>query len=290
MKEFEKLSKLEKKLFRSMERLYQRNLTEVQKELAAYYTKYGDGQIIEYRALLESLTPAERDILYRDWEAFVAKHPQYEHLTGLRAESYKINRLEGLEQQIKLGQYKQGIIESAEYEKHLENITRLGWNASLNGQGTMLISDSTVKMIANTMYVPDGTIASEILGKKARHAQKIWNHIKDGFIRGDSYDRMSKIVEDRFNINYRDAKQWVYTEGSRCINEGKAQGFRDMGYTRYIYRTMEDEKVCGICEAMNGEEFAFADREAGTNFPPLHTNCRCSFEVVNDEISDRPNI
>lgn len=283
MDEFKKLEKAEQKIYKEIAKLYNRNLLSVQKELAAYYTKYGKKNIIEYRAMLERLSPAERDILYRDWDAFLTKYPQYSHLTDIRANAYKINRLEGLEQQIRLGQLKQGIIEAEEYEKHLEKATKLGYNAALNGQNITMISDATVKMVANTMYTVDATIATEILGKKAQHAQKIWNHIKDGLIRGDSYSRMARTVEERFDVNYKDAKRWIYTEGTRCINEGKARGFEDLGYSRYIFRTMQDTRVCPTCEALDGAEFPFSERSPGDNFPPMHANCRCSFEVVNEQ-------
>ena len=283
--EFKKLSSYEKRLFGQMHRLYTRNLQIVQDDIAAIYAKYGENNILEYRVMLDFLTPAERDILYRDWDAFLARYPQYAHLTGVRSEAYKINRLQGLEQQLKLGQLKQGIIEAEEYEKHLEKVVRLGWKSSL--KSPMMISDATVKMIANTMYKTDANIAAELLGKKAIQADRIFSYIKDAFIRGDSYSKMAQTIKDRFDVNYRAAKQWVYTEGSRCINEGKAQGFRDAGYTRYIYRTMQDDGVCDLCESMDGEEFSFAEREQGVNFPPMHTNCRCSFEVVIDENTKR---
>lgn len=279
--EFEKLTKVEARLYRRIARLYARNLTAVQKEIAAYYAEYGDGNIVEYRLLLEKLSPAERDLLYRDWDAFVAQNPEYAHLTPSRATAREINRLEGLEQRIKLNQYRQGIIEIGEYTAHLEKAATLGWNAAMKGLPGVMISNATAAVIANA--TADHSIAVTMLGKKATHASKIFHHVKNGFIRGDSYARMAKDIEQRFGINYRNAKQWVYTEGSRCLNEGKAQGFTGMGYKRYIYRTMQDGNVCEICAAMDGEEYEFTEREPGLNFPPMHANCRCSFEVVNDE-------
>lgn len=282
MTEWQKLEKAEKRIYKNIQRLYQRNLAEVQRELASYYTKYGTKNILEYRTLLEALTPAERNLLYKDWDAFIVKHPEAAHLTDIRSNAYKINRLEGLEQHIRMAQYKQGIIEAAEYEKHLSDAVRMGWNAALNGQNTTLISDATVKMVANSMWKTDATLAAELLGKKALHANKIWNAVKDGLVRGDTYAKMAKVVQERFDVNYKDAKRWIYTEGTRCVNEGKARAFTDMGYKEYIFRTMEDERVCEICAAINGEKFSFADRSPGDNFPPMHANCRCSIEVVND--------
>ena len=281
MQEYKQLEAAEKKLYKNIKKLYGRELTSIQKELAAYYQKYGTNNIIEYRALLEQLTPAERDLLYRDFEAFAMRYPQYSKYAEIRAEAYKINRLEGLEANIRLNQYKQGMIEAEEYQKHLEKMTRLGYNSATNGQSAMIISDRTVRLIASDVWGPDKDIAAEILGKKAAEAEKMFNAIKNGFVRGDSYSRMAKTVEERFEVNYKSAKRWIYTEGTRVMSEGKAQGFQDMGYTKYIFRTMEDDRVCDICDALNGEEFSFADRSPGDNFPPMHANCRCTFEVIN---------
>ncbi len=41
-----------------------------------------------------------------------------------------------------------------------------------------------------------------------------------------------------------------------------------------------------ICEHLDGEKFLWKDRQPGVNFPPMHVNCRSSFDKVTESIDD----
>ena len=51
----------------------------------------------------------------------------------------------------------------------------------------------------------------------------------------------------------------------------------------YEIATAGDTRVCPVCEGLEGQVFRFADRMPGTNFPPLHPWCRCTFTVHVDD-------
>ena len=44
-----------------------------------------------------------------------------------------------------------------------------------------------------------------------------------------------------------------------------------------------DGKVCSICSGIARNEYYIKDRKAGVNFPPFHSWCRCTFEIVVDD-------
>ena len=74
------------------------------------------------------------------------------------------------------------------------------------------------------------------------------------------------------------------------MNESAIMPFETMGYDTYIYAAIGDSKTCDICAAMDGEQFLIKDRNPGTNFPPMHANCRCSFEIAiegDDSLTER---
>lgn len=94
----------------------------LEKEIGAYFSKYGKDNVIEYRNLLQQLSKADKDLLYRDCERFAEKYPQHADLMPVRTSIYKLDRLQGLELSIKMQQLEIGAIEEAELTKHLTTV------------------------------------------------------------------------------------------------------------------------------------------------------------------------
>ena len=79
---------------------YDAEFKRLDKEIAAYYTKYGEGNVIAYRNLLQSLSDEDKRLLMEQTEAFAEKYPQYANLMPVRESIYRLNRLEGLQYSI----------------------------------------------------------------------------------------------------------------------------------------------------------------------------------------------
>ena len=50
-------------------------------------------------------------------------------------------------------------------------------------------------------------------------------------------------------------------------------------FEQYRLSTVGDGKVCEICREVAKHVFDIKDRKPGTNFPPLHPWCRCTFTI-----------
>lgn len=57
--------------------------------------------------------------------------------------------------------------------------------------------------------------------------------------------------------------------------------YQDMGYTRY--RLITNGDTCEDCTSLNGKIFSVDKAESGKNFPPIHPNCDCTFEIVDEQ-------
>ena len=57
--------------------------------------------------------------------------------------------------------------------------------------------------------------------------------------------------------------------------------YQDMGYTRYRLRTNGD--TCEDCTSLNGKIFSADKAKSGENFPPMHPNCDCTFEIIDEQ-------
>ena len=66
------------------------------------------------------------------------------------------------------------------------------------------------------------------------------------------------------------------TETVRLSALGTENYFKDKGYEKYSWVTSIGDRTCEQCNAMHGKIFAIGTGPK----PPLHTNCRCSIDVV----------
>ena len=70
------------------------------------------------------------------------------------------------------------------------------------------------------------------------------------------------------------AQMIAMTETTRVYHQGKVASWKSSEMVeRFRFMTAEDELVCPICSANNGQTFGLDDME---NAPPLHVNCRCN--------------
>ena len=125
-------------------------------------------------------------------------------------------------------------------------------------------------------------------------SQKIWNNttklanylnsdIAQGIARGDSYERLTRRLRERFSsVSRNDAYRLIYTEGTYVMAEATMQPFTE-DFEKYRLSTVGDGKVCSICRGVAREVFNISDRQPGVNFPPLHPWCRCTFTIEVDD-------
>lgn len=68
------------------------------------------------------------------------------------------------------------------------------------------------------------------------------------------------------------------TEVTRMFQEGNEMAWKSTGLVqRMVWMTVQDDRVCPLCEPMDGVEIEFGEG------PPLHTACRCYGEPVMSE-------
>ncbi len=56
--------------------------------------------------------------------------------------------------------------------------------------------------------------------------------------------------------------------------------YQNMGYTQYRFKTNGDN--CKACTELDGKVFSIADAEVGVNLAPIHPNCDCTAEVLDE--------
>lgn len=284
---FDNLEKDEKVLIKKLSGQYSKEINSLEKDIAYYYQAYGVDNVIEYRSLMLGLPDADRKLLMERMDDFARAYPEHAHLMPVRASIYKLNRLEGLQQSLYLQQMELGAIDIKQLTAHLEKQAALGYSAAAKelGFGTQFntINSAVLKKIVDSKWLNETNFSKRIWGNREKLTQYLANDFRDAIIRGDSYAKCVKQLRERFGVGESAAERLIYTEGTYVMNEASMLPFEEMGYEEYTYDAIEDKRTCPICSGLNGQTFKIRDRVPGTNFPPMHTRCRCSYLIADVE-------
>lgn len=284
------LSKDEKQLFSELSKYYEQEYAALDKEIAAYYAKYGEENVIAFRTLLLELPDADKQLLLQNMDEFAKQYPEFADLLPVRESIYKLNRLEGLQTSIVLQQLKIGAIEQAKFREHFEKqaLKYANYAAEQLGFGTNFyrIDSEMLQVVIGNPWCNGKDFSERIWANREALAQTLQNEIANGLIRGEDYKTMSRILQQKFeNTSQKQAERLVFTEDTYLSNEAKIRPFeRNAAYTHYEYLCVEDHRTCETCRALSGQTFEISKRNAGLNFPPMHPWCRCTVMPVVEDL------
>lgn len=283
-------SKDEKRLFSELSKYYEQEYAALDKEIAAYYAKYGEENVIAFRTLLLELPDADKQLLLQNMDEFAKQYPEFADLLPVRESIYKLNRLEGLQTSIVLQQLKIGAIEQAKFREHFEKqaLKYANYAAEQLGFWTNFyrIDSEMLQVVIGNPWCNGKDFSERIWANREALAQTLQNEIANGLIRGEDYKTMSRILQQKFeNTSQKQAERLVFTEDTYLSNEAKIRPFeRNAAYTHYEYLCVEDHRTCETCRALSGQTFEISKRNAGLNFPPMHPWCRCTVMPVVEDL------
>ncbi len=280
------LEKDEEKLKIKLSTSYDIQQKKLEKEIASYYQTYGENNVIEYRKLMENLSYEDKQLLIQRMDEFAEKYPQYAHLMPVRESIYKLNRLEGLQTSIKMQQLEIGAIDNAELQSHLEQLAVRSANSSAEqlgfGKNFYTVNSDLITKTVNKQWADGKNFSERIWDNRSKLADYLNNDFAMAIARGDSYEKCIKALGERFSKVLRnDIYRLIYTEGTFVQNEASITPFED-DFEEYEI-SIADERACNHCKAMSGKKFSIKDRQAGINFPPFHSWCRCSYTIAVDD-------
>ena len=257
---------------------YNRTAASIEKDIASYYTKYGQDDVVKYRKLVKSLSKRERDLLYQNYEKFAEVYPKYMHLMPVRKSIYKLNRLEGLQLAVRQNLLELGAIEQAEFNKALGTAYQQGYLSTMKGlrnsNAFFSVNNSALERTLNARWINGENFSDRIWRNKEKLINTLNTEVRDAFIRGEGYTKMRRIVQQRAMVGEFDARRLIETESAFMMNQANGQAFQDEGILKYENSAVLDSKTSEICQAMNGEQFLFSEARVSENYPPYHSFCR----------------
>lgn len=111
-----------------------------------------------------------------------------------------------------------------------------------------------------------------------------------GIARGENPKDIAERIENKINISRNNALRIARTEFNNIVNKAAVDVVKDINnklgvelFQEYRFLATLDKRTSEICQELDLKTFRIDERKVGINFPPMHPNCRSTFEVVVDD-------
>lgn len=249
---------------RDRDRLYNKQLGIAEKQLAKEYTRCA------------KITKEKLSALYDEIMASSADG------TLLVSDLYKYNRYYELLNNLNINLDKLGNKEIAITEEALRTMYMLNSDLVAGELGfSTKVDEEAVKKAIDSIWCADGKHwSNRIWTNKAALQELIKNGMVDCIARGASKDEVVKQLMTDMKVGYSQAERLARTELTYIQNKSCLDKYAEAGVEKYRYLAAHDERTSDICQELDGKVFLLKDASVGTNYPPMHPNCRSTVLAV----------
>lgn len=99
--------------------------------------------------------------------------------------------------------------------------------------------------------------------------------IKQRLLKRDSIDDVLDDLDKRFTSIEKVLKRLALTESTAMGSIARRKIFKELGIKKYRFYAREDERTCEHCGALHGLVFPMTAYEVGVTASPIHAHCRC---------------
>ncbi|MDO4173709.1 MAG: minor capsid protein [Eubacteriales bacterium] len=122
----------------------------------------------------------------------------------------------------------------------------------------------------------ESNFSSRVWNNRDKLIDELHTVLTQAFVRGDSLDKVSRLLAKRMDVSKSRADALVQTEAGHIAEQATLDGYRECDTTEYRYLATLDIKTCGICGPLDDRVFPVSEAQPGVNYPLMHTRCRCT--------------
>lgn len=258
-----------------IQKIYDRANRNVHRDIEAIYARYSKSTGMDVQSLKELLTASETEKL---WAEMKRKGLDQYFKGNYKA---RISRLEKIQAQIyakakeiypeELLQHTmcyEGVINNSFYRTIYDTQMGTGFDFAFSK-----IDDNMVSALLNENW-SGKHYSTRIWGNTDIVADSIAEIIGGALISGQSIEKTSRQIRERFGVGKYYAQRLVRTEVNHFNNEADAMAYEEMDVEKYVFLATLDTRTSTMCQDKDGEVIPLKERKVGVNFPPLHPNCR----------------
>ena len=144
----------------------------------------------------------------------------------------------------------------------------LGWDITA-------LNQKKLETLLSKPWTTDGrTFSDRIWSKKKELVGSVQKELTQGLLRGDSPQKITDAIKNRFNVSRYQAGLLVHTETTYFNAISTKQAYQDLGVEKIEILETLDSHTCEICQPLDGTVIPLAQYEPGVTVPPFHPNCR----------------
>ncbi|MDE5698156.1 MAG: minor capsid protein [Lachnospiraceae bacterium] len=286
-------------------RMYAQAREEIQGEIEAFYQKYADENGLTLQEARKKISQAEfKDI---DWEAYCMRSAELERELRSKRDSLPREIVERMEQEWQEHEEKIKTLAArgnitrlellqADIDRNVLNLhdaSQMSLYTYLSGQ----YEDGYYRGIYGVQHhtgigfgfttINTAAVEKALLSQADRRnfSQTIYKNVKNlereikdclttGMIKGEDMGKLTRRVQGRLNVSYSNARRLVRTETAYAYEQASLAAYAECDVIEYEYMAELDHRTSDLCRDLDGRHFKIADAVPGTNYPPMHPNCR----------------
>lgn len=269
---------------------YQRAAKAIRKEINDFYSRYAGKYGLTYEQAVRLLNRKE----FQEWKASLAEYvtriaqepdPRIKALLTAQLDALSANssitRLEALHSQIDMilnDLFTKGVQQMKEEfgDNFTESYYRKVYDIQCRAGFLNEFAKINAGMIENVVSYPwSGAMFSDRLWQ---NKQALLFNLREittqGLIQGKGIVAMSKEISEKMGQSYKNAERLIRTETNHLHNEAEKAAYKAAGVKEYEFVATLDSRTSAVCADLDGKHFPLSEARPGTNFPPMHPNCR----------------
>ena len=265
--------KEEEEYVKEINRIYDRMMVQITKEINDFYVKYAKKEGI-------TISEAKKRVKKLDINAYAEKAKKYVKEKDFSDEAneemrlynltMKVNRLELLKAQIGLELVDnfndlQKYFDEKLTKRTLDEFKR---QAGILGK-TLLDNEKAAHAVVNASF-HNATFSDRIWLYQGLLKNDLYKLLQTGIVQGKNPRVLAADLVKKFDVSRYNAERLMRTELARVQTEAQKQSFERNGYDEYEYIACGKSDVCDICKALDGKHFKVKDMMVGENAPPMH--------------------
>lgn len=287
-KRYNRSDKIGDTMVNQISSIYDKGYRNVENELEKVWNAYSRETGIDVQSLKTLLTKSETK---KTWEQLKKQGLDKYVLDNYKA---RITRLEQIKAQI-YGKVK--LLNQPE-QKVLKN----GFKAVINNNYLKTIYDVQHGMQSNFTFSKLGNnqinsiLKANWSGKNYRERawfnnDKLANEVSEiiggGLISGQSIEKTSSQIRERFGVEKYKADRLVRTETTYFHSMSDLMTYDELGIKQYVFIATLDNRTSPMCRMHDNKRYNVSEIEVGKNYPPLHPNCRSTTRAYISEEAEQ---
>lgn len=275
-----------------LKRVLKSNLDEIQKEIKAFYDKYGDNPA-------EQLSYKEFEQYKKDLKAKAKKYPKDKTLQRMAKQDipkYRIDRLRQLEADLQIRLAEVTAYQETSINGTLKDVAKVSHEATKKmmkeaiGLSIGAINSKQIAALISTNWSGKNW-SSRLWTDREKLGKKLKQTLEKGITQGTGYRKMARELKAEMGTSFNNAFRLIRTESAFIqgdINKTTyQQAAEELGLEYYKYDAFLDSRTSEICRELDGKRFKVSEMQIGVNAPPMHPNCRSTTQLILDNESTK---